>query len=58
MNIIGLFLYTGVFSIFKRCVCWVCIATNFLQPSLEVFLFFSVLIGFGEFSNLIQNSKN
>jgi hypothetical protein len=47
-----------VFSIFKQCVCWVCISTNFLQPSIEVFLFFSVLIRFGQFPYLIQNSKN
>jgi hypothetical protein len=47
MNILGLFLYTGVFGIFKQCVCWVCISTYFLQPSIEVFLFFSGLIGFG-----------
>jgi hypothetical protein len=58
MDILGLFLYTGVFSIFKQCVCWVCISTNFLQPSIEVLLFFSVLIRFGQFPYLIQNSKN
>jgi hypothetical protein len=57
MDILGLFLYTGVFSIFKLCVCWVCISTNFLQPSIEVFLFFSGLISFGYFPNLNQNYK-
>jgi hypothetical protein len=57
MDILGLFLYTGVLSIFKQCVCWVCISTNFLQPSIEVFLFFSVLIRFGYFPNLNQNSR-
>jgi multisubunit Na+/H+ antiporter MnhC subunit len=57
MDILGLFLYTGVFGIFKQCVCWVCISTNFLQSSIEVFLFFSGLIGFGYFPNLNQNSK-
>jgi hypothetical protein len=30
MDILGLFLYTGVLSIFKQCVCWVCISTIFL----------------------------
>jgi hypothetical protein len=57
MDILGLFLYTGVLSIFKQCVCWVCISTNFLQPSIEVFLFFSGLIRFGYFPNLNQNSR-
>jgi hypothetical protein len=47
MDIPGLFLYTGVLSIFKQCICQVSISTNFLQPSIEVFLFFSVLIRFG-----------
>jgi hypothetical protein len=42
-----LFLYTGVLSIFKQCICWVCISTIFLKPSIEVFLFFSILIRFG-----------
>jgi hypothetical protein len=51
-------LYTGALSIFKQCVCWVCISTNFLKPSIEVFLFFSELIGFGYFPNLNQNSKS
>jgi hypothetical protein len=40
MDVLGLFLYTGVSSIFKQCVCWVCISTIFLQPNIEVFLFF------------------
>jgi hypothetical protein len=53
-----LFLYTGVLSIFEKCICWVCISTNFLKPSTKVFLFFSVLIRFGQFPYLIQNSKN
>jgi hypothetical protein len=57
MDNLDLFLYTGVLSIFKQCVCWVCISTNFLKPSIEVFLFFSELIGFGYFPNLNQNSK-
>jgi hypothetical protein len=30
MNIPGLFLYTGMLSIFKQCICWVSISTNFL----------------------------
>jgi hypothetical protein len=51
-------LYTGVLSIFKQCVCWVCISTNFLKPSIEVFLFFSGLIGFGYFLNLNQTLKS
>jgi hypothetical protein len=58
MDILELFLYTGVLSIFKQCVCWVCTSTIFLQPSIEVFLFFSDLIGFGYFPNLNQNSKS
>jgi hypothetical protein len=58
MDILELFLYIGVLSIFKQCVCWICISTIFLHPSIEVFLFFSSLIGFGYFSNLNQNSKN
>jgi hypothetical protein len=58
MDILELFLYTGVLSIFKQCVCWVCTSTIFLQPSIEVFLFFSGLIGFGYFPNLNQNSKS
>jgi hypothetical protein len=37
---------------------WVSISTIFLKSSIEVFLFFSVLLRFGKFSNLIQNSKN
>jgi hypothetical protein len=53
-----LFLYTGVLSIFKQYICWICTSTNFLKPSIEVFLFFSVLIRFGKFPYLIQNSKN
>jgi hypothetical protein len=57
MDILGLFLYIGVSIIFKQCVCWVCISTKFLQPNIEVFLFFSVLIRFGQFLYLIQNSK-
>jgi hypothetical protein len=56
MDILGLFLYTGVLSTFKQCVCWVCIST-FFQTSIEVFLFFSGLISFGYFPNLNQNSK-
>jgi hypothetical protein len=48
--------YWGV-SIFKQCVCWVCISTNFLQPSIEVFLFFSRLIRFGYFPNFNQNFR-
>jgi hypothetical protein len=47
-----------VLSIFKQCVCWVCISTNFIEPSTEVFLFFSGLICFEYFPNLNQNSKN
>jgi hypothetical protein len=47
MGIFGLFLYTGVFIIFKQCIFYVSISTNFLQSSIEVFLFFSVLIRFG-----------
>jgi hypothetical protein len=39
MDILGLFLYIGVLSIFKQCVCWACISIIFLQPSLEVFIF-------------------
>jgi multisubunit Na+/H+ antiporter MnhC subunit len=46
-NISGLFLCTGVFLIFKQCIYEVSISTNFLQSSIEVFLFFSVLIRFG-----------
>jgi hypothetical protein len=57
MDNLELFLYTGVLSIFKQCVCWICIPTNFLKPSIEVFLFFSVLIRFEQFPHLIQNSK-
>jgi hypothetical protein len=57
MDILELFLYTGVLSIFKQCVCWECICTNFFKPGIEVFLFFSRLIGFGYFPNLNQNSK-
>jgi hypothetical protein len=57
MDILGLFFYTWVLSIFKQCVCWECISTNFLKPGIEVFLFFSGLIGFGYFPNLNQNSK-
>jgi hypothetical protein len=57
MGILELFLYTVVLSIFKQCVCWKCIPTFFLKPSIEVFLFFSGLIGFGYFPNLNQNSK-
>jgi hypothetical protein len=57
MDNLELFLYTGVLSIFKQCVCWVCISTNFLKPSIEVFLFFFKLIRFGQFPYLIQNSK-
>jgi hypothetical protein len=57
MDILGLFLYTRVFSIFKLRVCWVCISTNFLQLSIEVFLFFSRLIRFEYFPNLNQNSR-
>jgi hypothetical protein len=53
-----LFLYTGMLSIFKQCICWVCTSTNFLKPSTEIFLFFSVFIRFGQFLYLIQNSKN
>jgi hypothetical protein len=53
-----LFLYTGVLSIFKRCICWVCTSTNFLKPSIVIFLFFSILIRSRMFSYLIQNSKN
>jgi hypothetical protein len=52
-----LILYTGVLGIFKQCICWVCISTNFLKPSTEVFLFFSGLIRFEQFPYLIQNSK-
>jgi hypothetical protein len=51
-------LYTGVLSIFKQCICWVCTSTNFLKPSIEVFIFFSRLMGFGYFTNLNQNSKS
>jgi hypothetical protein len=58
MDILELFLYTGVLSIFKQCVCWVRISTIFLKPSIEVFLFFSGLISFGYFPNLNQNSKS
>jgi hypothetical protein len=58
MNNLELFLYTGVLSIFKLCVCWVYISTIFLKPSIEVFLFFSGLISFGYFPNLNQNSKS
>jgi hypothetical protein len=47
MDISGLFLYTGVFIIFKQCICLVSTSTNFLQSSIEVFLFFYVLIRFG-----------
>jgi hypothetical protein len=36
----------------------VSVSTIFLKSSIEVFLFFSVLIRFGQFSNLIQNFKN
>jgi hypothetical protein len=57
MDILGLFLYTGALSIFKQCICGVCISTNFLKPSIEIFIFFSVLIRFGHFPNLNQNSK-
>jgi hypothetical protein len=57
MDISGLFLYTGVFIIFKQCIYWVSISTIFLKSSIEVFLFFFVLLRFGQFSNLIQNSK-
>jgi hypothetical protein len=53
-----LFLYTRVLSIFKQCISWVCTSTNFLKPSIEVFLFFCVFIGFRQFPYLIQNSKN
>jgi hypothetical protein len=57
MNILELFLYTGMLSIFKKCVCWKCISTIFLKPGIEVFLFFSRLIGSRYFPNLNQNSK-
>jgi hypothetical protein len=57
MNILRLFLYTGVFGIFKQCVCWVCTSINFLQPSIEVFLFLSGLIRFRHFPNLNQKSR-
>jgi hypothetical protein len=30
-----LILYTGVLSIFKQCLSWVCISTNFLKSSTE-----------------------
>jgi hypothetical protein len=50
MDILELFLSTGVLSIFKQCVCWECISTNFHKPGIEVFLFFSGLIGFWVFS--------
>jgi hypothetical protein len=40
-------LYTGVLSIFKQCISWVCTSTNFLKPSIEIFLFFFILIRFG-----------
>jgi hypothetical protein len=53
-----LFLYTGVVSIFKQCICQVCTSTNFLKPSIGIFLFFFILISFGQFPYLIQNSKN
>jgi hypothetical protein len=46
-----------VLSIFEQCLSWVCISTNFLKPSTEAFLFFFVLIRFGQFSYLIQNLK-
>jgi hypothetical protein len=49
MDISGLFLYTRVFIIFKQCICYVSISTNFLDSSIEVFLFFIVLIRFGNF---------
>jgi hypothetical protein len=52
-----LFLYTGVVSIFKQCICWVCISTIFLKSRIGIFLFF-ILIRFGQFPYLIQNSKN
>jgi hypothetical protein len=58
MDILELFLYTRVLSIFRQCVCWKCISKNFLKPGIEVFLFFSGLIGFGYFPNLIQNPKS
>jgi hypothetical protein len=35
----------------------VSVSIIFLKPSLEVFLFFFVLFRFGQFSNLIQNSR-
>jgi hypothetical protein len=43
MGIPGLFLYTGVLSIFKQCISQVSISTNFLQSSIGLFLFFFVL---------------
>jgi hypothetical protein len=57
MDIHGLFLYIGMLSVFKKCVCSVCISTNFLQPSIEVFQFFSRLTRFGYFPNFNQNSR-
>jgi hypothetical protein len=47
MDIPGLFLYTGVLSIFKQCDFQISIFTNFLLPSIEVFLVFFALIRFG-----------
>jgi hypothetical protein len=37
-----LILYNGLLSIFKQCLRWVCISTNFLKPSTGVFLFFFI----------------
>jgi hypothetical protein len=58
INNLELFLYTRVLSIFKQCICWVCTSTNFLKPSIRMFLFFSILIWFGQFPYLIHHFKN
>jgi hypothetical protein len=49
-------LYTGVFINFKQCNYLVSVSTIFLNPGLTIFLFFLLLMNFGQFSYLIQNS--
>jgi hypothetical protein len=53
-----LILYSGMLSIFKQCICWVCSSTNFLKSSIEAFLFFFVFIRFGQFSSLKINTES
>jgi hypothetical protein len=57
MNKSGLTLCPEVISIFKQGDKWSSIFTIFLKPRLEALLFFPVLLRFGQFPILIQNSK-